>query len=564
MVRADLEDPPALVPNSITNTPNNAGSGRASYQPLLTGMRSSGTGATTVTQARFETCIADGAYATDLSAGMPGYGFDAVGGDGIAFQAADTIDCSWRIRESFCSRITETTGSVTLSKANLAPLAASLQEADGQSGTPTVGTLRPLLSAQYNDVFEMATNEISFASQAEVEIYRGLTRVWTSGERSFTNENGERFAVKPPMWRPHQASGPATHLTTNIGEAVIIAAPDSTNDTIGEMTTLSREFNAWSSVSQTFDPNGGITDVAMNQAMIGLASDVILWILPDGDHYFGTFAGGAITWSEKRPLQGLGGGFLGWDSVRLAADPNDADGAILFAAWDENGTIELHSYRIDAPSGGGGKYAITQLSGAADSPPTVGADLQVAHILGGAEFRVMPGTGSAALIGGTLNGDSTDWTTNPVALGGDRTFGAGAAIVGNTAANTYLVLLGGAATDGLYATAALSANDAEGFATADLPAGLAVGGAGQRLSAGSGSYEPLLLAFDAGNTRLRPVSFDGSDGALTWVAPPDPDANEAPIVHGEAYTWDIRFTDEAAATGAFLGAGSRQPFVVNW
>jgi hypothetical protein len=563
-VRADLETPPALTPNPISNNPANAGAGHASYQPLLSGLRTAATGAATLTQGRFETCIPDGDYATDVAAGSPNYAFDPVPDPGISFGAADNIDCTWRVRESFCSRITDSTGAVNLSKANAAPTAATQQKAAGQDGSPTLTTLQPELSAQYNDTLQNGVNEVSFARHAEVELYHGATRIWASGEQAFTGESGERFSITPPLWRPHAAAAASTQLTATLDEWLLVASPDSNEDSIGEITQLNRSLNIWGPVSQTFAAGENGADVAMNQAMIGLASNVVLWVLPSGDHYFGTLAGSTITWSEEEKLGGLGGSFSDWESVRLAADPNDANRAMLFAARDNNGTVELETFRVDPPNGGNAKYSITQLSDANDSPPTVGIDFQVTHLTGGREFRLMPGTGTASVIGATLNGTSSDWTTLPVAIGSDRTFGAGAAIGGASATNTYLLVLGGASDTGYYVTAAATANDDDSSVSADLPAGILVGGAGQRIAAATGSYEPLLLAFDAGNTRLRPTSFDDSEGIVAWVSPPDPDADETPMRHGESYTWDIRFTDEADATGSFLGAGARQAFSINW
>ncbi|MBM66284.1 MAG: hypothetical protein CMH55_08640, partial [Myxococcales bacterium] len=547
-LRSDLLAPT----NRSISALNLDGTGRGVYRPQISGLRSTGIGGDTVVQGRLHNCA--GASNTVVNDETPANASFQLTQANTLTLTDNALTCSWQVEESFCQRITNSTGSVNLSKVNAPPSADQLQTEGDANDPATIAALRPTLSARYVDSYQLGLNEISFAREFQVRLVGtgcpgGLASsvCWTSALTAVDLDSGDRSPnLQPPLWRPSLANGPTAFSTLRAQSDLLVFEHGSST-----LRTLDLAGNTWSTPA-SLDADGNPQSVNIEAAdglVIDAAGDIV-WLDGDGDLRVGTITGSPITevsWTDGENVANFNPNRC--EAIELTTSPSGSDQLIVWCQGkrpiltDVLSVYELDR-SVDPPSLSEISYPGLYV------PRRLGADFQVIRLPGSAHFRLLRGDGFEQILAAEISTNPTAWADAPDATGASLDLGAGCSLSAEGAGDRYVVVRGGGTLDAWRID---SSNDSE--TAMNLPAGLGPPEAqGAFLVAGDGDGELLYLSAGA---NLRPVSHDGS-GA--WVQPPTV-GSEAPLSRDGSYSLQVRFVDEGGDGSAFADAA--QAFTVS-
>ena len=467
----------------------------------------------------------------------------------------NNLSCAWSLTESFCARTRNSAGTTSLSKTNAAPDVPTNPRVNDIALDPAVSqVLWPVLTATSNDTLNVNTNQISQSRTAEVNVYSGAsnTVIWNSGLRAFNQPSGEDFSVVFPSWRP-----PRSAIVTGAGDAIrrIKDVYWFGRGTSPLVHILNLDQNIWTSSPEIMAPGDLPVAWSDNDAVVLLPDGDWLRVTAAGTHLAGSDGGGTITWDRLGSIPS----FPNCSSVRLSTLGNDSSRALLWCRSSDNiSASQLHTYELNAPVNLATNWTASPIT--ANPPVTVAADFQAARLGASHDYRIIPGTGnSIQILGGRLEpgGLAPSWTTAPTGTGENLSLSAGCGITAQSD-TTYLVLSG--ANEGWSAVAAADpSNDV--LSSADLPGGQTVNGTGNHLARGDADHDAVVFVWHPMHG-LRPIVWVPGDEA--YSTPPDPQSGEAALIHNNAYTWAVRFTDQGGLTGTFpANANDRHGFSIS-
>ncbi len=549
-LRGDTVDGTWTATPTFSTSVNNRSSGLADYQPIMTGTRSNTNGGSMVVVGQF-TC---GTETNQADSTANNGSFTVTEPTTLSLGSNNSLNCTWRLSESFCDRIRTSSGNTIFNKANTAPETPTNPRVDNDSNDPAVSLeLWPEFTATSNDPFDVTTNQISQSRTAEVQVYSNNTNtvIWSSGNLSADLASGVDFTARFPRWRPPNiaiaAAGDAVRRNDDIywfshGNSQLVHI-------------LNLDHNVWTSSLAQMAGLAAPVAWSSNDGITALSNGTWLRVTQSGQHLLGTDAGGTITWDDRNLIAG----FPSCSSVRLSTLGEDGSRALLWCRSHVLASFaQLLTYVLDEPLVPGDPWTITSIP--AGAPVTVATDFQTTRLGASDDYRVVPGTGNPVqVLGGRLNPGVVmpSWTITPSGTGDSLELTEGCSIVAQSD-TTYIVLSGG--NEAWLGTAEANPSD-DTLSSANLPGGLTVNGIGNHLAGGDTNHDVVALVWHAVHG-LRPIVWVPVDTA--YAAPPDPLSGEAALVHNSDYTWTIRLTDQGGLTGSFpANANDRHGFSVS-
>jgi hypothetical protein len=544
-LRGDLVDGSWTASPSFDTSVVNKSSGRADYQPVMTGTRTATTGGSMLVTGQF----ACGTLSNqgDSTAGTGAYTITEP--NTLSLGQNNALSCAWSLQESFCGRVRTSSGTTNLSKVNAAPQLPSNPRVAGDDQDPaTINELWPTLNAASDDSFDIDTNQISQSRSVEIRVYDDANAViWDSGALSASVASGADFSANFPAWRP-----PDNAMASGHGRAVrrnnevywfgLGLSPD--------VHILDLDKNVWTNTPEQMVVGDVAEEWSASDGVTPLADGSWLRVTANGEHLSGSDTGGTVTWDHLGDIPS----FPTCSAVRLTTLGATSSRALL---WCQNGADQLLTYVVNEPQGIAVEWTVEQIT--TNTVTTVTAAFQVTRLGSTNDYRLVPGIGANQQVHGARldpGGLVESWTTSPTATGDNLTLATGCSIAAQSG-TSYLVLGGG---NGAWAGTAAADPTSDSLAAADLPGGLIVNGSGQHLASGDGAHEAIALVWHLTHG-LRPVVWVEADDA--YQEPPDPADNESALVHGASYSWGSRLTDEGGDSGSFPNNANRQSFSVS-